>query len=235
MKEGRDPFRLWVPAGVYPRAGQRPDPGAAMDEEEIPETTPANAAAFFVGVNVVKQRLRLAAVSEKLLDICAEDGLSLEQLMAFTVTNEHARQEQIWESLQRPYSQEPYQVRRMLTEKTVRACRHRHLRERGRCRDARSLSARRWRMAEECRADRQLGRREAKGRRREDRRRNPQQGDEKGRARLSGLCAGGCLLWSILVGLSAGWLQHRAGSVSSDVVLFCCIVDGGILAGSGLL
>ena len=48
-------------------------------------------------------------------------------------------------------------------------------------------------------------------------------------------CAGGGLLWSILVGLSAGWLQHRAGSVSSDVVLFCCIVDGGILAGSGLL
>jgi ParB family transcriptional regulator, chromosome partitioning protein len=83
-------------------------------EEEI-------AAAFFVAVNVVKQRLRLAAVSEKLLDIYAEDGLSLEQLMAFTVTNDHARQEQVWEALQRSYSQEPYQIRRMLTERTVRA------------------------------------------------------------------------------------------------------------------
>jgi ParB family chromosome partitioning protein len=41
-----------------------------MSEEEI-------AAAFFVGVNVVKQRLRLAAVSEKLLDIYADDGMSL--------------------------------------------------------------------------------------------------------------------------------------------------------------
>ncbi|WP_332054423.1 hypothetical protein [Reyranella sp.] len=79
------------------------------------------AAAFFVGVNVVEQRLRLATVSEKLLDIYAEDGLSLEQLMAFTVTNDHARQEQVWESLQRSYSQEPYQTRRMLTERTVRA------------------------------------------------------------------------------------------------------------------
>src|SRR5579884_1742706 len=79
------------------------------------------AAAFFVGVNVVKQRLRLAAVSEKLLDIYAEDGMSLEQLMAFTVTNDHARQEQVWEALQRSYSQEPYQIRRMLTERTVRA------------------------------------------------------------------------------------------------------------------
>ena len=85
-----------------------------QSEEEI-------AAAFFVGVNVVKQRLRLAAVSEKLLDIYADDGISLEQLMAFTVTNDHARQEQVWESLQRSYSQEPYQIRRMLTERTVRA------------------------------------------------------------------------------------------------------------------
>jgi ParB family chromosome partitioning protein len=85
-----------------------------QSEEEI-------AAAFFVGVNVVKQRLRLATVSEKLLDIYAEDGMSLEQLMAFTVTNDHARQEQVWEALRRSYSQEPYQIRRMLTERTVRA------------------------------------------------------------------------------------------------------------------
>src|SRR5574337_574535 len=85
-----------------------------QSEEEI-------AAAFFVGVNVVKQRLRLATVSEKLLDVYAEDGMSLEQLMAFTVTTDHARQEQVWDALQRSYSQEPYQIRRMLTEKTVRA------------------------------------------------------------------------------------------------------------------
>ena len=79
------------------------------------------AAAFFVGVNVVKQRLRLAAVSEKLLDVYAEDGMSLEQLMSFTVTTDHARQEQVWDALQRSYSQESYQIRRMLTERTVRA------------------------------------------------------------------------------------------------------------------
>ncbi len=79
------------------------------------------AAAFFVGVNVVKQRLRLAAVSEMLLEVYAEDGMSLEQLMAFTVTTDHARQEQVWDALQRSYSREPYQIRRMLTERTVRA------------------------------------------------------------------------------------------------------------------
>ena len=47
-------------------------------EEEI-------AAAFFVPVSVVKQRLRLASVSPKLLDVYAEDGMTLDQLMAFTV------------------------------------------------------------------------------------------------------------------------------------------------------
>ncbi len=75
-------------------------------------------------MNVVKQRLRLAAVSEKLLDIYAEDGMSLDHLMAFTVTNDHARQEQVWKTLQRSYSQEPCQIRRMLTERTVARVRH---------------------------------------------------------------------------------------------------------------
>ena len=70
---------------------------------------------------VVKQRLRLAAVSDKLLDIYAEDGMTLEQLMAFTVTNDHARQEQVWDAVSRSYNKEPYLIRRQLTEGAVRA------------------------------------------------------------------------------------------------------------------
>ena len=65
-------------------------------EEEI-------AAAFFVSVTVVRQRLRLAAVSPKLLDVYAEDGMTLDQLMSFTVNPDHVRQEQVWEVLQRSY------------------------------------------------------------------------------------------------------------------------------------
>ena len=79
------------------------------------------AAAFFTSVNVVKQRLRLASVSPALLDVYAEDGMSLEQLMAFTVTGDHARQEQVWQAVSGSWQKEPYQIRRMLTEKTVRA------------------------------------------------------------------------------------------------------------------
>jgi ParB/RepB/Spo0J family partition protein len=59
-----------------------------QSEEEI-------AAVFFVSPNVVRQRLKLAAVSPKLLEVYAEDGMTLEQLMAFTVNPDHARQEQV--------------------------------------------------------------------------------------------------------------------------------------------
>lgn len=79
------------------------------------------AAAFFVLVNVVHQRLRLAAVSPTLLEVYAEDGMTLEQLMAFTVNPDHERQEQAWVVLQRSHAKEPYQIRRLLTEGAVRA------------------------------------------------------------------------------------------------------------------
>ena len=85
-----------------------------MSEEDI-------AARFFVSVNTVKQRLKLASVSEKLLDLYAEDAMTLDQLMAFTVSIDHARQEQVWEAIEHSWSKEPYQIRRMLTENTVRA------------------------------------------------------------------------------------------------------------------
>lgn len=85
-----------------------------MTEEEI-------AAAFFISVNVVKQRLKLTTVSPALLDAYAEDGMTIAQLEAFSISNDHARQEQVWEAIKTNWSKEPYQIRRMLTENTVRA------------------------------------------------------------------------------------------------------------------
>ncbi len=78
------------------------------------------AAAFFVSIQVVRQRLRLAAVAPSLLDAYAEDGMTLEHLMPFTVNPDHARQEQVWEALQHSHRKEPYQIRRLLTEGSVR-------------------------------------------------------------------------------------------------------------------
>lgn len=79
------------------------------------------AARFFVGAPVVRQRLKLAAASEKLLDLYVAEELSLEQLMAFCVTDDHARQEEVWETLKRSYNKEPYTIRRMLIEGAVKA------------------------------------------------------------------------------------------------------------------
>jgi len=85
-----------------------------MSEEDI-------AARHFVTPAIVKQRLRLASVSATLHGVYAEDGMTLEQLMAFSVTGDHARQEQVWENVSKSGYDEPYQIRRMLTENTVRA------------------------------------------------------------------------------------------------------------------
>jgi len=81
----------------------------------------AIAAAFFVTPQVVKQRLKLAAVAPALLDVYAEDGMTLEQLMAFTVNPDHDRQVQVWDVISSSWNKEPFQIRRMLTETSVRA------------------------------------------------------------------------------------------------------------------
>jgi len=87
---------------------------AGLGDEDI-------AARFFVTPVVVRQRLRLVTVSPRLLDLYAEDQITLEQVMAFSVTSDHARQEQVWDSLVRAYNREPYYIRKLLTEGTVRA------------------------------------------------------------------------------------------------------------------
>ncbi|WP_136661554.1 ParB/RepB/Spo0J family partition protein [Nitratireductor sp. XY-223] len=83
-----------------------------LGEEEI-------AARFFVTPKVVKQRLKLAAVSPKLLEVYAADTMTLEQLMSFSISNDHARQEQVWEMVSRGYNDAPYYIRKLLTEDSV--------------------------------------------------------------------------------------------------------------------
>ena len=81
----------------------------------------AIAAAFFVTPQIVKQRLKLASVAPALLEVYAEDGMTLEQLMAFTVNPDHERQAQVWDAVKNSWNKEPYTIRRMLTETSVRA------------------------------------------------------------------------------------------------------------------
>jgi ParB family chromosome partitioning protein len=81
----------------------------------------AIAAAFFVTPQIVKQRLKLASVAPALLDVYAEDDMTLEQLMAFTVNPDHVRQVRVWDAVKNSWNKEPYAIRRMLTETSVRA------------------------------------------------------------------------------------------------------------------
>lgn len=87
-----------------------------MSEEDI-------AARYFVSASVVKQRLRLASVSPALLDLYANEAMTLEQLMAFSVTGDHTRQEQLWDLVKtgQPYLRDPYHIRRQLTDAAVAA------------------------------------------------------------------------------------------------------------------
>jgi ParB family chromosome partitioning protein len=87
---------------------------AGLSEDDI-------AARFFVSVSTVRQRLRLASVAPSLLEVYGEDGMSLEQLMAFTVNEDHARQEQVWEQLSQTYQPSAHQIRRLLTEDAIPA------------------------------------------------------------------------------------------------------------------
>jgi ParB family chromosome partitioning protein len=71
------------------------------------------AARFGVTPRLVRQRLKLGAVSPRLLQLYREGTLELSEVMAFTLVDDHARQEQVFEQLQDHCSS--YAIRRALT------------------------------------------------------------------------------------------------------------------------
>ena len=75
-------------------------------------------ARFGVTAAVVRQRLRLAAVSPVLMQAYRDGEMTLDQLMAFAVTEDHTRQETVWEGLS---WKDPSAIRRALAEGRVRA------------------------------------------------------------------------------------------------------------------
>ena len=76
-------------------------------------------ARFGVSAQVVRQRLRLGAVSPQLIGVYREDGLTLDKLMAFAITEDHARQEQVYASL--AYNRSAGFIRQALTESKIAA------------------------------------------------------------------------------------------------------------------
>lgn len=77
------------------------------------------AAAYRVTPAVVRQRLRLAAASPTLQDAYIADDIDLEQLMAFCVTDNHARQDLVFKELQAANSLNEWNIKRRMTEHSV--------------------------------------------------------------------------------------------------------------------
>ncbi|HEY2894044.1 MAG TPA: ParB/RepB/Spo0J family partition protein [Pirellulales bacterium] len=69
---------------------------------------------FGATVLLVTQRLKLARVSPLLMNLYREEELTLEQLMAFTVSDDHAAQETAWFDTP-DYDRSPRSIRRRLT------------------------------------------------------------------------------------------------------------------------
>lgn len=103
-------------SGMHPadqfEAFRRLAEGRGLSAEEI-------GARFGIGAQVVRQRLRLGAVSPALMTLYRAGELNLDQMMAFAVTEDHDRQAQALEQLggHRP----PYLIRRAMTEAKVSA------------------------------------------------------------------------------------------------------------------
>ncbi|MEN5300294.1 ParB N-terminal domain-containing protein [Brucella sp. TWI559] len=77
------------------------------------------AARFGVTAHVVRQRMRLGAVSPKLMQVYRDGGLTLEQLMAFAIVDDPTRQEQVYENLS--WNKDPSTIRRDLTRMHIAA------------------------------------------------------------------------------------------------------------------
>jgi ParB family transcriptional regulator, chromosome partitioning protein len=78
------------------------------------------AARFGVSVLTVQRRLKLSALSLKLLALYREDGINLDQLMALTLSDDYAVQERTWFDAQ-PWDRTPAALRRRLTAGEIEA------------------------------------------------------------------------------------------------------------------
>ena len=85
-----------------------------MSDEDI-------AARFGVTVQVVRQRLKLARVSPKLIALYRKGEMPLDCLMAFAISDDHRQQEEIWKDLPAWSKGDADSIRDTLTEAHIEA------------------------------------------------------------------------------------------------------------------
>lgn len=80
---------------------------------------PEIAARFGVTESTVRKRLALASVSPVIFALYRDGEMSLEALQAFTLNDDHAMQESVWQSLSEWQKDNPSTIRRALTETDI--------------------------------------------------------------------------------------------------------------------
>lgn len=73
------------------------------------------AAAFGVSELTVSRRMKLAQVSPRLFELYRNDKMTLDQLMQFTLTEDHEKQERVWKTAAE-WQRSPHHLRELLTE-----------------------------------------------------------------------------------------------------------------------
>ena len=86
------------------------------------------AARFGVTANTVRQRLKLANVAPRLFQLYRDNEITLDQLMALAVCDDHAAQERVWDAAARDWQREPQALREALTESKIDAATDRRAR-----------------------------------------------------------------------------------------------------------
>ncbi|BBQ03480.1 chromosome partitioning protein ParB (plasmid) [Burkholderia sp. SFA1] len=77
------------------------------------------AALFSVPVLTVQRRLKIANVSPRLLDVFRDDGMSIEQVIALALTDDHDLQERLWFDAPQSWLRDPHQLRTAITKEEV--------------------------------------------------------------------------------------------------------------------
>ncbi|WP_244158591.1 ParB/RepB/Spo0J family partition protein [Caballeronia fortuita] len=77
------------------------------------------AALFSVPVLTVQRRLKIANVSTRLLDVFRNDGMSIEQVIALALTDDHDLQERLWFDAPQSWLRDPHQLRASITKEDI--------------------------------------------------------------------------------------------------------------------
>lgn len=103
---GREPMH---PADTFEAMRELAARGASIEDIAL---------SFGVSALTVRRRLKLANVAPSFLTMYRDDAITFEQMAALAICDDHATQQQAWDSLGK-WSRQPHQLRRLLTAQHI--------------------------------------------------------------------------------------------------------------------